>query len=313
MTDTSGIPVRVHIPDGNKPLTKRGTGKSDFPVPQRKCRRDGHFRTKTRQDKTIRTIVFSILEFSSYTEREAVKIQYFSDIHLEFGSVTIPETDADVIIAAGDIGIYKQGVEWLKTLKKPVIYVAGNHEFYENELNATLSAIRAESRGSNVTFLENEKLMLEGIRFLGCTLWSDLGGDEDDRIGSLQRTVNDFRKIRYGVESFDMAVFRQLHQQSRDWLERELKKPFRGKTVVVTHHAPTQWSWNDSPNAVKRYAYCSDLKSLLHEYDVSAWIHGHTHSPSDYRCAGARILCNPRGYLGKKIVDDFNPARVVDL
>lgn len=242
-----------------------------------------------------------------------MRIQYFSDIHLEFGPATIPHTDADVIIAAGDIGIYKQGVEWLKTFKKPVIYVAGNHEFYENELNATLSAIRAESQASNVHFLENEKLVLDGVRFLGCTLWSDLGGEDNDRVDRLQRSVNDFRKIRYGMEPFDMEVFKLLHLQSREWLEQELKRPFSGKTVVVTHHAPTQWSWNDSPNAVKRYAYCSDLKPLLHQYDVSAWVHGHTHSLSDYRCAGARILCNPRGYLGKKIVDEFNPAKIIEI
>ncbi len=59
-----------------------------------------------------------------------MRINYFSDIHLEFGGLDAPDNDADIVIAAGDIGIYKQGVDWLKSLNKPVIYVAGNHEFY---------------------------------------------------------------------------------------------------------------------------------------------------------------------------------------
>lgn len=242
-----------------------------------------------------------------------MRIHYFSDIHLEFGALELPRTNADVIIAAGDIGIYKQGVEWLKTLGKPVIYVAGNHEFYDNELNATLAAIRGESLGSNVHFLENEKLVLDGVRFLGCTLWADLGGEENERLEDLQRSINDFRKIRYGNEPLSSAIYRQLHRQSRDWLESELRRPFPGKTVVVTHHAPTQWSWNSSPNALKRYAYCSDLKPLLHKYEISLWIHGHTHSISDYRCAGARIQCNPRGYAGRQMVEGFEPGRFVDI
>ena len=61
-----------------------------------------------------------------------MRINYFSDIHLEFGPAELPDTDADIIIAAGDIGIYDQGLQWLQALDKPIIYIAGNHEFYSN-------------------------------------------------------------------------------------------------------------------------------------------------------------------------------------
>ena len=96
------------------------------------------------------------------------------------------------------------------------------------------------------------------------------------------------------------------HGWQKPWLG-----PFKGKTVVVTHHTPTHWSWNDSPNAVKKLAYCNDLKPLFHKHDISAWFHGHTHSIGDYRIEDARILSNTRGYAGRKEVDGFDLNRIV--
>lgn len=240
-----------------------------------------------------------------------MRINFFSDIHLEFGDLTAPDTDADVIIAAGDIGVATQGAEWLKALKKPVIYVAGNHEFYNQDYQATLFELRQLCKGSNVHFLENNRHIVQGVRFLGCTLWTDLFVEGDEKALELGQSLNDFRKVKYDGEPFDVNHFTSLHQKSRKWLEKELSKPFSGKTIVVTHHAPSQWSWNESPNVLKKLAYCNDLKPLLHEYEVVAWFHGHVHSPGDYRIADARILCNPRGYTGKKMVAGFDQNKVV--
>lgn len=240
-----------------------------------------------------------------------MRINYFSDIHLEFGVLRAPVNNADIIIAAGDIGIYTQGLEWLKSFKKPVIYVAGNHEFYGHDHQETLQMLKAQCQGSNVQVLENNRFLFQGVRFLGCTMWTDLFVEGEEKAGLLGETLNDFRKIRSAEKPLDSIVFTQLHQKSRIWLERELAKPFSGKTVVITHHAPSQWSWNDSPNAVRKLAYCNDLKPLLYEYEIAAWIHGHVHSTSDYRIADARILCNPRGYAGKKTVPDFDLNRTV--
>lgn len=242
-----------------------------------------------------------------------MKINYFSDVHLEFGPLETPQNAADLIIAAGDIGIYKQGVDWLKTLNKPVIYVAGNHEFYNQEYNDTLAMLRRECDRSRIHFLENNQLVYEGVRFLGCTLWADLFVDGNETADALGKSLNDFRKIAYNDLPFDPVSFSSLYHRSKQWLETELSRPFAGKTVIITHHAPSQWSWNDSPHALKKYAYCNDLKPLLHEYDVAAWFHGHVHSLGDYRIAGARILCNPRGYYGKKTVDGFDINKTIEI
>jgi len=242
-----------------------------------------------------------------------VRINYFSDIHLEFGSLTAPDNDAELIVAAGDIGIFKQGLDWLKTLEKPVVYVAGNHEFYTCEYKEVLQALKIECVGSNVRFLENNTFVYKGIRFLGCSLWADLYVDGNEKAEALGQSLNDFRKITFNEEEFNQIIFSELHYCSKQWVEEALAKPFDGKTIVVTHHAPTEWSWNGASNALKKLAYCNDLKYLFHEYEIDAWFHGHIHSPGDYRVAGARILSNPRGYVGRKLVDAFDVNKVVDI
>lgn len=240
-------------------------------------------------------------------------IQFFSDIHLEFGPVEIPDTPADVIVAAGDIGLGVQGLEWLKTLPKPVVYVAGNHEYYGDDQKDVLLRLRINAKGSNVHFLEQDEVEIGDVRFLGCTLWTSLGQTENELRTELARVVSDFRKIRIGEESLSVERYIELHENASRWLISQLEQPHAGKTVVVTHHAPTPWSWKDTGTSVKRYAYCNDLKELLHTYEIDAWIHGHTHWVSDYRCAGARIVCNPRGYAPDRLVEGFDGDRLLYL
>jgi predicted phosphodiesterase len=242
-----------------------------------------------------------------------VRINYFSDVHLEFGEQRLPETDADIVVAAGDIGIFKQGIDWLKSIDKPVVYVAGNHEFYGYDYQQTLRMLRNECAGSQIQFLEKDQFIFQGVRFLGCTLWTNLFIEGPEKAEALGRTLNDFRKVSYAGQAFEPKHFTELHKESKSWLETQLALPFTGRTVVVTHHAPTEWSWIDSPNVLKKLAYCNDLKSLFHEYEIAAWFHGHVHNLGDYRIADARILSNTRGYVGRKHVNGFNIDKVVDI
>ena len=242
-----------------------------------------------------------------------MRINYFSDLHLEFGGQDLPVNDADIIVAAGDIGVFNQGVEWLKTLNKPVVYVAGNHEFYGNEYRQVLQRLRQECVGTQIRFLENEQFIFQGVRFLGCTLWADLYLEGLEKAEMLKARLNDFRRIQYQEQAIDPKVLSRLHHASRNWLQARLAETFAGKTVVVTHHAPTEWSWNDAPQAYKKLAYCNDLKALFHEFEINVWFHGHVHNQGDYRIADARILSNTRGYVGKRTVPDFDINKIVDI
>ncbi|MGR8935397.1 MAG: metallophosphoesterase [Gammaproteobacteria bacterium] len=242
-----------------------------------------------------------------------MKINYFSDIHLEFWAAEPPLTDAELIIAAGDIGIYDQGVKWLKSIDKPVIYVAGNHEYYSHEYHDTLKFLRKECADSNIRFLEHDVFVYGGIRFLGCTLWTDLfvaGHEYADEVG---RRSNDFKRIKFGSGAFDPFKFSHLHQRSLLWLEKQLAMPFPGKTVVVTHHAPSPTSWQGSPDSVNKLAYCCNVKSMMEHYKISAWFHGHIHALCYYRVAATLVLCNSRGYSADKAVPGFDMNKTVDI
>lgn len=237
-------------------------------------------------------------------------IQYFSDLHLEFGPLVYPKTNADIIIAAGDIGIYQQGVDWLASIDKPVLYVAGNHEFYHHEYNDTMETLHQTCSNSNIQFMDKSVVIIGKVRFLGCTLWIDAEKalSEGKKTGS-----NDFKKIRYGDDLLSHDVVYMLNQQDVTWLTQELAKPFEGKTVVITHHAPTFWSWGGSPIAPGRYSYCNDMRPLMYEHKIEAWFHGHTHQIRDYNIGDTRVLCNPRGYWGHQGVNEFEAAQVVTI
>ncbi|TAN49534.1 MAG: metallophosphoesterase [Methylococcaceae bacterium] len=242
-----------------------------------------------------------------------MKIQYFSDVHLEFGTIPLVNAAADLIVAAGDIGIQLQGLQWLGQADKPVVYVAGNHEFYRGEYHATLLALRRKASQSRVEFLERDCFIHQEVRFLGCTLWTGLENEDDDALQDLRTRINDFKHIRCGHGGLLLSDYIHWHRESLAWLEDELAKPYHGKTVVVTHHAPLLQSWHGLPSSKIRPAYCNDLSDLIKSHAISAWFHGHTHFANDYCVDGTRILCNPRGYQGYKPVRGFDVAKVVDV
>ncbi|HLF97444.1 MAG TPA: metallophosphoesterase [Methylococcaceae bacterium] len=242
-----------------------------------------------------------------------MKINFFSDIHLEFGPMPLPLTDADIIVAAGDIGVGRQGVDWLRNSIVPVVYVAGNHEFYGGEYDETLRTLRRQAIGTPVNFLQNEYFILEDVRFLGCTLWTNLGDGEGGKLEDMRAIVNDFKQIRHGKRLLMLSDYILKHQASLAWLEEELSRPFHGPTVVVTHHAPLPNCWKGLSHSLKRFAYCNDLHELMERFDIPVWIHGHTHFLNDIVHDRTRVLCNPRGYNGQGLVKGFDPCLTIEI
>lgn len=251
---------------------------------------------------------------------QRLRIHLLSDLHLEFGKLKLPEVDADVTVLAGDIGVGLQGIEWaLATIPwhRPAIYVMGNHEFYGQRVMMELwKAAREKVRGTHIHLLENETVEIEGVRFLGCTLWTDFalfGAGERERVMVDAMALSDFSVIttaltagysRHTAQLFKPQTALNLHQVSRAWLDKELDQPFDGETVVVTHTAPHRGSlaprWAHDPISP---CFVSHLPVLVERADL--WIHGHTHDPFDYLVGRCRVVCNPRGYVNQ--VQPENP------
>ncbi len=253
-----------------------------------------------------------------------MKLQILSDLHLTFSGLALPRTDADVVVLAGDIARPKEAIAWASGFKQPVLYVAGNHEFYGGNLSATARELKQLSQGTSIQVLDCDEIVLDGVRFLGATLWSDfkLFGEGEQREWAIAQSlvlVRDFSRIfvdEAGEQLLSPLAMMRLFGQHAAWLQAKLDEPFAGSTVVITHHAPSSQSLHPRfANSLLSVCFVSEVEYLMGKDRVRLWVHGHTHDSFDYTVDGTRVLCNPRGYARDDINENaaFDPKLTVDL
>ncbi|WP_407280870.1 metallophosphoesterase [Aromatoleum evansii] len=256
-----------------------------------------------------------------------MKLGIASDVHLEFGEPWEPaDLDYDVLVLAGDIDVGTKGFKRFRGWRgRWMIYVAGNHEFYGQNMPATvrqLHGLRAEAERAGSFFLEKSSTVVEGVRFLGTTLWTDfqLFGTHrrGEAMNAAEEQMTDYRKIvalKDGPTKVMLSAVDTLriHEYARDWLAHELAQPHDGPTVVVTHHAPSIQSIAPRFRGdLVTAAYASNLEGLILEHQPTLWIHGHSHVACDYRIGATRVVANPKGYPGETFVG-FQPRLVVEV
>jgi hypothetical protein len=254
-----------------------------------------------------------------------VRAQVFSDLHLEFAPDYFPEPSplADIAIVPGDLGhspvVLRRFVDW----PVPLLYVPGNHEYDRADYEATRQQIAVECRAAGIILLDRSTEVLtdvdgRSIRFVGTTRWSDfdlLGRNERQRCAdAAERYLRHMKSSRRGGP-LDAAAVRDLGVYEREWLEEELRSPFKGTTVAITHFAPSGRSADPRYGLVPGTAsFCNADDDLLKYVDV--WIHGHLHSPHDYVVEGqrrTRVVCNPRGYERLGAPAGFIPDLVIEI
>lgn len=257
-----------------------------------------------------------------------MKIHLVSDIHAEMDStlkLTAPP-EADLIVLAGDIANGTDGIEWAQQAygtEIPIVMIAGNHEFYDNEISVTKDIAKCAA-GTNIHFLDNQSKVIDDVRFVGTTLWTSLNDYSDQSvIDYLHQQMNDYHYVKATDFYSDPVIVKQAtaiqedflesngarkgllvpvftymkHLEAVKYLEAELNKPHDGKTIIVTHHAP---SYNSVNPAKLKYedAYASSLEYLINKHSdvINAWFHGHLHVPVNYKIFGVPIISNPRDY-----------------
>ena len=253
-----------------------------------------------------------------------MRITLYSDLHNECGTPwESPESalQADLVVLAGDIGSHAHGLEWAarRFPKQPIVYVAGNHEYYDAQLGLLSEFQKPFWEQMDIHFLERQSFERDGVRFLGCTLWSDfsLYGTEnmEPSMAVAKRSLNDYWMIA-GPDGRPLEPLdtQKLHRAAVRWLDSELSRPFDGKTVVVTHFAPhpgcvaPQYQGSD----VSPY-FVTDLSWLMEKHRIDVWCYGHTHTNLSFVAEnGCRVISNQRGYPGERVAD-FNPGLVVEI
>jgi predicted phosphodiesterase len=275
-----------------------------------------------------------------------MKIQFMSDLHLEAHPHFTPQpaAGADVLVLAGDIGSYQNGSQLadpdyglarFSPLAQyagwpvPVVFVPGNHEYDAQDFDAAHLRLRATCERLGMHWLERETLVLQGVRFVGTTLWTDFDVLSDhegiqDPAQRLKRREKAFRAANFYLsktgttragQAFEAQLVREQALLCQDWLRKALAVPFAGPTVAVTHFAPSLRSADPRYGLVPGTAgFCNALDELLPFADV--WIHGHLHAPSSYIAQGrhgngahwqCHVLANPLGYARKGEQETFLP------
>ena len=142
-----------------------------------------------------------------------MKLLVVSDLHLEFGNTYSPPASGyDVAIIAGDIAVpAARAVHWARRTStfpcaKAVIFVAGNHEFYGSAMQPALAAMQDAAKGSKVHALDCGEVIVDAVRFLGATLWTDFALPIDSPSGAYshvplalskaKKSLSDFQTIR---------------------------------------------------------------------------------------------------------------------
>jgi Icc-related predicted phosphoesterase len=255
-----------------------------------------------------------------------MRLWIFSDLHLNFAPMTTPIVipDADVCVVAGDVSVKgpDRSVKWLiehVSPFMPVVFVAGNHEYYHTSLEGGLAAGRTSAAESNVYFLENEALEINGVHFAGCTLWTDfeLMGNRPFAMHHAELVMSDYHEVRLTSRSgrrMRASHTVRMHQESRMFIEGFLERHRRDRTVVVTHHAPSRQAIaHHYATDLTSAAFASDMDALIIDRGPAIWIHGHLHERQSYTLGPTRIFCNPRGYPEEPSFRDFDFSATIDV
>jgi Icc-related predicted phosphoesterase len=280
-----------------------------------------------------------------------MKIQLVSDLHLEFEDVNIKnESGADVLILSGDIlvaddlrnqpadlawsdfpdeghGRAKRAMRYRDFFQRVsfqfphVIYVMGNHEHYHGKFDKSAGIIR-ETIGylniHNIHLLDREAKEIDGVHFVGGTMWTDCNKGDPMTLYHLEHCMTDFRVIRIAGENFRKFLPSRTVMEftkTRDYFKSVIGNlPKDAKIVVVSHHAPSSLSIHEiyKRDTLMNGGYSSDLSEFILDCpQIKLWTHGHMHNNFDYMIGDTRVVCNPKGYPGEN--DDFKNNLILEI
>lgn len=238
-----------------------------------------------------------------------------------------------VLLLAGDICLAKSvPILFFRDLSerfKHIIMIAGNHESYRGNINNTTNLIKsALFNFRNITFLENEKVIIDDVLFIGSTLWTSFHADDPFDIGRSMRyaesNINDFNIIGYGPEDFPVNMLSKWtpelstikHNESLEFIKDSIdKNEGTNKIVVLTHHGISKKSLCVRfKGSLLNPAFFTEIDEFILKYEPNIWIHGHTHSSHRYKIGKTDVIVNPKGYgLLPSENTEYDPKLVVEI
>ncbi len=246
-----------------------------------------------------------------------MKIDYVSDLHLEKSPLRLPPSDSDVLVLAGDIyhvSLFDYNIsgffEDISKKYKHVIYVPGNHEYFDSDISIIKSLKQFCENYKNVYLLDNEIKIIDDVQFICGTGWTHFNSLDAGTMKQATRTINDYRRIKNGNNMLTIYDIIEKHAEFVKFFKSVDKTKY--KNITVTHHSPTLLT--SSGKKTDTYetlgCFCSDM--LPYMKGVDYWIHGHQHDGIDVDHEGCKVRSNSRGYKFEDCFNNFN-VRTIEV
>jgi len=252
-----------------------------------------------------------------------MKIQYCSDLHLEF-----PENQkflarnplkaaGDILVLAGDVVTFPDQekasgfFDFICDHFSAIYWVPGNHEYYGADIADKPDPLFEKIR-DNLFLVNNSTVVHDGIRLVFSTLWSKISPQLE---WDIQRSISDFSAITLRAENLTAHNFSLLHEKSLRFLKNALGEKKGGPTAVVTHHVPTLMNYpRIYKNSPLTEAFAVELFDLISDSAVDCWIYGHHHvNTPEFTVGTTRMLTNQLGYVHRYEYRSFEREKVVEV
>ncbi len=252
-----------------------------------------------------------------------LKIQYASDLHLEF-----PQNQefmkqypllpvGDVLVLAGDIvplaimDQYQDFFSWVADHFETTYWLPGNHEYYHFDIAEKSGAINEKIR-SNVFLVNNTSVIHNNAKLIFSTLWSKLSAGHQWQI---ERSLNDFHLIKFNGYRFSAERYNQLHAESMAFITQDLTSNKEENIVVCTHHCPTFLNYPEQYKGdVLNEAFAVELHDFIESSDITSWVYGHHHSNTPaFEIGTTQLLTNQLGYVQRNEHKVFEPNKCIML
>lgn len=266
-----------------------------------------------------------MVDYNIFGKFADMKIQYASDIHLEFpdNSKWLSQNPltvvGDILVLSGDMLLFGSEnlethpfIDWCSANFQHTFLVPGNHEYYNGvDITRTLGDFFFPIR-HNVTFCNNHSVRIDDVELFFTTLWTHVSPHSEMKV---QQLMVDCYRIRHGHRFLLAHDYAKLHKLCVDWLTRALAESTAQKKVVVSHHCPVMVEDPIYESNGVSEAFVVPMEDYIENSDIDHWVFGHTHynGANGMKVGKCTMHTNQVGYVKDGICKGFNPAAMFEV
>ena len=255
-----------------------------------------------------------------------MRIQYMSDLHLEFQDNCRLVRDYDfpvtgeILVLAGDTMYLKDRTtaqmrfwKWASANFHDVLLVPGNHEYYGDSDVMDRGLQWNWMFRENVGYYQNQVKRIGDTDLILSTLWSHVPPEDEYLV---QRGLNDFYQTRYDGHRLTVEKYNEMHRFCLDFIKKSVAESTADKIVVVTHHLPTRLVVAPEHKGSRiNSAFSTELGDFIADSRINTWIYGHSHTNIDTVIGNTKIVSNQIGYTfrDEHLYNGFEAGKYIEI